>query len=110
MDERPGNEPGAIAWRDVQPFGARRVVMLELIEGREEGAKRMTENAMAGFGRCRCGIDSDVMSALIVCDRDGSAVGIAVVGMRKAEGARAQADEQQEYDAGTPDPRRTAEH
>ena len=110
MDECPRDEPRAIAGRDMQPFNARRVVMLEFVECREERAKGMTENAMVGFGRCRCGIDSDVMSALVVCDGNRSAVSIAVVGVRQAEGAGAEADEQQEYDAGTPDPRRTAEH
>ena len=110
-NERPCSQASAIDRHNVQPFGARSmVVVLELIEGRVVRTKGMTEEAVLGLGRRRRRVRPDVMRALVVCNQYRAARDIRIVGMRKREAAYAQADKQQERNAGTPDPRRTAEH
>jgi len=110
-NERPRGKASAIDRHNVQPLGARSiVVVLELIEDRIVRTKGMTEEAMLGLSRCRCRVGPDVVRAFVVRHQYRTARDIRVVGMRQREEAHAQADKQQERDAGAPDPRRTAEH
>ena len=110
-NERPRGKASAIDRHNVQPLGARSiVVVLELIEDRIVRTKGMTEEAVLGLSRRRCRVGPDVVRAFVVRHQYRTARDIRVVGMRQREDANAQADKQQERDAGAPDPRRTAEH
>jgi hypothetical protein len=110
-NERPGSQASAIDRHNVQPFGARSiVVVVELIEGRVIRTKGMTEKAVLGPRRRRRRVRPDVMRAFVVRDQYRAARNIRIVGMRKRDAAYAQADKEHERSAGTPDPRPTAEH
>jgi hypothetical protein len=65
---------------------------------------------MLGLGRRLRRIGRDVMGALVVRDQYGTARDIGVVGVQKPDTARAEACQEQERDAGVPDPRLTAKH
>ena len=104
-NERPAREAGAIDRRDMQAFGTRyRVVVLELIEGRVVRTKGMTEDAVLGLSRSPCRVRPDMVRAFVVRDQYRTARDVRVVVMRQREAAYAQADKQQERNAGTLDP------
>ena len=96
----------------MQPFDAAcRVVMLELVERRVKGTKRVTEEAVFRIGRRRGRAGTDVMRPRVVRGRHRAACGIvSSIRMRYRDSAGPQAEEQQERDTGTLNPRRTAEH
>jgi hypothetical protein len=103
-NERPGGQASAIDRYNVQPFGARLIVVrLELVEGRVVRTKGMTEEAVLGLSRRRCRVGPDTVRGSVVHNQYRTARKILVVGMRRREYAQAQA-EQQERNAGTPDP------
>jgi hypothetical protein len=86
-------------------------MLLELIEGRVERAKRVAEEAVVGFSRRPGRICRDGVGALVVRDRYRAARDIIfALGVRQGDGTRTQAGHQQERDTGTADPRQTAEH
>jgi hypothetical protein len=89
----------------MQPFGARSgVVVLELIEGRIVRTKGVAEEAMLGLGGRRRRVSPEVVRAFVVGDQNWTARNIRVVRMRPREAARAEAEQQQKRNAGTPDP------
>ena len=101
----------AIERDDVQPFGARSVVVvLEFIEGRIVRAKGMTQEAVIGLGWLRCRVGRDVVCAFVVRNQYRTARDIRIVAMRQRDAARAQAEQQQERSADMPDSRLPAEH
>jgi len=96
----------------VQPFDASRlVVMLELFERRIEATERMTEEAVFRIGRARCGIRTYVMGTRIVRNHTRTACGIVPAArVWHGDSAGAETCDQQERDAATVDPRRSAKH
>ena len=100
-NERPGSQASAIDRRNVQPFGARSiVVLLELIEGRVVRTKGMTEEAVLGLSRRGCRVRPDMVRAFIVRDQYRAARDIRSSACGSARAAYAQADKQQERNAG----------
>ena len=93
-NERPGGKASTIDRHNVQPFGARSiVVVLELIEGRVVRTKRMTEDAVLGLGRRRCRIGPDMVRTFVVRNQYRTACDIPIAAMRQREAAHTQTDE-----------------
>ena len=101
----------AIERGDMQPFGARSVVvMFELVERRVVRAKGMTQEAVPGLGRRRGRVRPDVVGAFVVRDQYRAARDIRIVAMRQRNAARGQTDQQQERNADMPDLPLATEH
>jgi hypothetical protein len=96
----------------MQPLDTARLMMvLELVECRIEGTQRVTEEAVAGIDRRRPRIHIDIMGARVVRDDRRTACGIvAAIRMWSCDTAGSETCDEEERDAATVNPRRSAKH